>query len=310
LSLVLLAGAPAAPRGGTAPRAAQEAAQAPEPKAVQDAARALSAGEIDRALQLAGAHLKANPASVGARLVMARAHVARDEYGAAYEQLREALRLDPKHVDVLYYVGIVAARLSERELERMTQVAPDSAREHQVLAEALELQGRRAEAMAAYEAALKRQPDLFDALLGLAKLRRTSLECSEAIELYTRAEALRPTFEGAYGLGVCLQYEQEDERATEQFEKATQRDPRDALAWQGLGISEMKLGRLPRAIEHLQHAVTLQPGMYEAYYTLGQAYRAAGDQDKAKAAFARAQQLQQQRRQPGAPPATPSEPPR
>jgi tetratricopeptide (TPR) repeat protein len=274
---------------------AKKVAPVAEPKGVQDAARALSAGDVEQALQLAGAHLTSNPASVGARLVMARAHIARDEYDAAYGQLREASRRHPKNVDVLYYLGIVAGRLAGEELERMVQVAPDSGRVHQVIAESLELQGRRHEAATAYARALELQPDLFEALLGLAKLRRTSLECAEAIDLYRRAERLRPTFEGAYGLGVCLQYEQDDEAAAAQFETATERDPKDPLAWQGLGIANMKLGRLPQAIGHLQHATRLQPGLYEAHYALGQAYRAAGDMERAKAAFATAQQLQQKR---------------
>jgi tetratricopeptide (TPR) repeat protein len=310
--LVLLAAASAMAQGSTPARGqagAKKAAPVAQPKGVQDAARALSAGDVERALQLAGAQLKADPASVGARLVMARAHIARDEYPAAYEHLRAALRGHPKNVDVLYYLGIVAGRLAGEELERLVTVAPSSPRVQQVLAETLDLQGRRHEAAAAYAKALELQPDLFEALLGLAKLRRTSLECAEAIELYRRAERLQPTFEGAYGLGVCLQYEQDDEGAAAQFTAATARDPKDPLAWQGLGIAEMKLGRVPRAIEHLQRALALQPDMYEAHYALGQAYRTAGDLDKAKAAFATAQQLQQQRRGTGAL-ESPAQPPR
>ena len=121
------------------------------------------------------------------------------------------------------------------------------------------------------------------------KLRRTSLRCTEAIALYKKAEALRPTFEGAYGLGVCLRYEQQDQLAAEQLEKATDRDPADALAWKELGMAEMKLGRAPSAITHLQRAIELRPDMHDAYYALGQIYRAAGNLLKAKEAFAAAQ---------------------
>lgn len=268
-----------------------------KPLAVQEASRALDAGDVERALRLAGQHLRRNPDSVAARLVMARAHIAREEYAVAFDQLRRAQRNRPDTVDVLYYLGMTAGRLADIELQRLARIAPDSARLHQVRAESLELQRRPHEAAAAYEAALARQPDLVDALLGLAKLRRTALQCSEAIELYNRAEALRPTFDSAYGLGVCLQYEQKPEVAAAQFRAATERDPGDALAWHGLGMTEMKLGRLPRAAAHLQHAIKLQPRMHDAYYALGQVYRAAGDLDKAKEAFAMAEQLQQDARQ-------------
>jgi tetratricopeptide (TPR) repeat protein len=261
--------------------------------ALQDASRALSAGDVDRALRLAMQHLEANAASVPARLVIARAYMIRGEYAQAHDHLRLASQTSPRNVDVLYYLGIAAGRLAEIELQRLAQVAPDSARVHQIRAESLEMQERPHEAAAAYEAAIARQPELIDALLGLAKLRRTSLRCTEAIALYNKAEALRPTFEGAYGLGVCLQYEQQDQLAAVQFQKATERDPADALAWKDLGMAEMKLGRAPRAIAHLQRAIKLRPDMHDAYYALGQIYRAAGDLQKAKEAFAAAERLQQ-----------------
>jgi tetratricopeptide (TPR) repeat protein len=276
----------------------QNASHAVSPKAsvaaaLEDASRALSAGDVDRALSLAMQYLKTNPASVPARVVIARAYMMRGDYARAYDQLRRASQTSPRNVDVLYYVGIAAGRLAEMELQRLARIAPDSARVHQIRAESLETQERPHEAAAAYEAAVARQPELIDALLGLAKLRRTSLRCTEAIALYKKAEALRPTFDGAYGLGVCLQYEQQDQLAAEQFQKATERDPADALAWKELGITEMKLGRVPRAITHLQRAIELRPDMHDAYYALGQIYRAAGDLQKAKDAFAAAERLQQ-----------------
>jgi tetratricopeptide (TPR) repeat protein len=294
--MLLATAAAMAQEPGSTPARAQasptKVAPVAEPKDVQDAARALSAGDVEQALQLAGAHLTSNPASVGARLVMARAHMARDEYEAAYEQLRDAVRRQPKNVDALYYMGIVAGRLAELELHRLADVAPDSGRLHQVMAEGLELQQRPHEAAAAYEAALARQPDLFDALLGLGRLKRAALQCDQAIPLYERAEAQRPSFDGAYGLAMCLHYEQQDERAISHFLAATERDPRAAVAWRGLGLSLTRLRRLPEAIAALQRATELEPRNHEAYYALGQAYRAAGDLDRAKAAFATAQQLQ------------------
>jgi tetratricopeptide (TPR) repeat protein len=283
---------PAAATGQTTDTAARATAR-PETAAVREASRALLAGDPDRALHLAGQHLRANPASVPARLVMARACIARDDYQAAYDHLRRAQRSSPRDVDVLYYMGLVAGRLAELELHRLAQVAPDSGRVHQVMAESLELQQRPHEAIAAYEAGLARQPDLFDALIGLGRLKRSLLQCDQAIPLYERAEALRPTYEGAYGLGMCLHYDQQDERAVAQFEAATRREPGAALAWQGLGLSLLKLRRLPEAISALQRATELEPRNHEAYYALGQAYRAAGDLDKARVAFATAQHLQQ-----------------
>ena len=262
------------------------------PRALADAERALLGGDPARALELASAYARQHPANPEARVIIARVHLERGEFGTAYEALRRALDANPRHVDALYYMGGLAARLAEAEMERLTTVAPDSARVRQLMAEALEVQDRRTEAAAEYEAALQRQPDLLDALLALARLKRTSLECGDAIELYRRAEAVRPTYDGAYGLGACLQYEQQDAAAIEQFQKALKLDPRAALAWKDLGVSLLKVGRTDDAIRHVQKAISLEPRMHEAYYALGQAYRAAGDRVRSQEAFATAERLQ------------------
>ena len=261
-------------------------------RALADAERALLAGNPARALELASVRARQHPADPDAHVVIARVHLERGELGAAYDALRRALDANPRHVDALYYMGGVAARLAEAEMERLTTVAPDSARVHQLMAESLEVQDRRTEAAAEYEVALQRQPDLLDALLALGRLKRTSLECGDAVELYRRAEAVRPTYDGAYGLGACLQYDQQDAAAVEQFRKALTLEPRAALAWKDLGVSLLKLGRTDEAIRHMQKALSLEPRMHEAFYALGQAYRAAGDHTRAQEAFATAERLQ------------------
>ena len=109
----------------------------------------------------------------------------------------------------------------------------------------------------------------------LARLKRIRLACDDAIPLYEQAETVRPTFDGAYGLGVCYGYLQRDDEAVGKFEAATRRDPKAAVAWVGLGTSLAKTGRAAEGIPKLQHAIALEPKMGEAYYALGMAYQAA-----------------------------------
>jgi tetratricopeptide (TPR) repeat protein len=242
------------PASATARRQPAASQTGPVARALADAERALLGGDTARALELASAFAKQHPAAAEAHVIIARVHLERNEPGPAYDALRRALAANPRHVDALYYMGGVAARLAEAEMER--------------------------------------QPDLLDALLALARLKRTSLECGDAIALYRRAEAVRPTYDGAYGLGACLQYEQHDDAAIEQFQKALTLDPRAALAWKDLGVSLLKVGRTDEAIRHMQKAISLEPRMHEAHYALGQAYRAAGDRVRSQEAFAAAERLQ------------------
>lgn len=271
-------------------------AQAPAARPAPDtrlaaASRALAAGDLDVALQLGTAYLKQHPRSRRAQLLLVQVHIQRDDLDAAYHLAASAVRADSRDVDALYYLGLVTRRLAALELARLVESAPASARARQLQAEAMEAQERRADAEKEYAAALEAQPDLLDALLGLGRLKRIRLACEEAIALYDKAESIRPSFDGAYGLGVCHSYLQNDATAAARFEEAIARDSRAAVAWAGLGTSLVKLRRTAEGIEKLQRAVALEPEMAEAHYMLGMAYQAAGDRVRADAAFRKAEAL-------------------
>jgi Tfp pilus assembly protein PilF len=263
---------------------------------LSQAFKALYAGDPNRAQQLASAHLKQFPNSVRGLVLAARAHVARDEFPAAYDLLRKALALDPRNVDVLYFFGIVSRELATREFDRLYAVAPDGARVHQLMAESFKMQDKLAEAAAEYELALRASPDQPDALLGLADLRREESSCDEAVLLYQRAQAVKPTYEGSYGLGACLAMQNEHARAAEEFRGALTHDPRSAIAYFALGNSLLQSGNTTAALAPLERAVALEPRMRQAYYLLGRAYRAIGSLERSRQAFARADALAQAER--------------
>jgi predicted Zn-dependent protease len=259
--------------------------------AVTAATSALAAGDLDRAASLAGGHLRQHPRSASARLVIARVHIARGDFDAAWRELHRASVDHPRDVDVLYYLGQVSAQLAAEHFERLAQRSPMPARGHQLLAESLEAQERRSDAEREYEAALAKKPDLVDALLGLARLQRIRLDCEGAKVLYARAEAVRPTFEAAYGTGTCLLREQAHEAARAQFEKALARDPRSVVALVGLGAALLGLNRPAEAIVPLERAVAIEPAMDDGWYVLGRACQAAGRPEQAQRAFATVERL-------------------
>lgn len=256
-----------------------------------DASRALSAGDADRAFVLLTSYLKRNPSSARAKVLLIQAHLDRGEWDAAYRIATRAVHAHPADVEVLYHLGLASRLLASHEFERLARLAPNSARVHQLQAELFEAQQRRDDAENEYAAALEANSGLLDALLGLAKLKRIRLACEEAIQLYARAEAITPTFDGAYGLGVCHSHMGEDEHAAKAFGEALRRSPSAAVAWAGLGTSLVRLGRTAEGIVKLQRAIALEPAMYEAHYALGMAYRASGDAVRAREAFERAERL-------------------
>lgn len=255
------------------------------------ASTALYAGDPDRALQLASAHLEQKPNDVNGRILAARAHLARGEHTAAYDQLRKALDLAPRNVDVLYYLGIAASHLATAEFDRLFRLAPDSARVHQLMAESLKLQEKLAEAAAEYELALHASPGLLEALVGLGDIRREQAKCGEAVGLYQRAQAVKPTYDAAYGLGVCFTIDDQHTPAVEQFRAALKLDPQSAVARFALGSSLLQTGDTASAIRELERAVALEPRMRQGYYLLGRAYAALGLRERSRRAFARAEEL-------------------
>ena len=268
-----------------------DAGQAPAATRDTRAARALEEGAPDRAVTLAHAVVQAHPGNVAARVLLARAHLALGQLDLADEQLQQAARLAPRDEHVLYYLGLVTSQLARREFERLFAVAPDSARVHQLMAESLEARELRVAAEEEYQAALRADPDAYDALLGLARLQRIRLDCEHAIALYQRAERLRPSYEGAYGLGSCQLRQQDFPAALASLEQAVTRDPSAALAWVDLGSARLGAGRTSDAVAALERAIVLEPRMGEAYYMLGRVYQSTGDTARAREAYARAREL-------------------
>lgn len=274
-----------------APSVHAQSGGVPRGDALAAASAALAAGDLERAFRLTTDYLTRGGGAVRGHVLLIRIHMERDEWDGAYRAASRAARAHPADADVLYYLGLVTRRLASDEFQRLARVAPDSARVHQLQAEMFEAQERRADAENEYALALEAKPDLLDALLGLAKLKRIRLACEEAIRLYERAEAVQPTFDGAYGLGVCSSYLQDDEGAVKRFEEAVRRGPSSAVAWAGLGTSLVRLKRIAEGISKLHRAVALEPRMAEAHYALGMAYRASGDAVRAQDAFQKAEQL-------------------
>jgi tetratricopeptide (TPR) repeat protein len=278
------------PAGTTAATAPKSGAAAPDRRLAQ-AEEALAAGDVDKAFGLATAAAGDRPNNAPGHVMLARVHLARGGLEAAWAALDRAVRLDPRNVDALAYLGFVGGRLATAAFERLKEEAPESARVRQLEAETYELQERKSDAETSYEAALAADPRLLDALLPLARLKRGRLACEEAIALYERAEAVRPTFDAAYGMGFCLAYMQEDAAAVDRFEQAVKRDPTAAVAWSGLGTSLVRSGRQAQGIDALKRALAIEPKMSDGWYKLGMAYQAAGDTGRAKEAFSRAEAL-------------------
>jgi tetratricopeptide (TPR) repeat protein len=280
---------------------AASASRRVDPGGAQEVFKALYSGDPDRALQLAQESLKQHPRDAPMLVLAARAHRARSEHAAAFDLLERALAIDPQNADALYFLGIVSGDLATQAFSRVYALAPDSARVHQLMARSLKLQGNPVEAAAEYEAALRADPKLLDALLEYGRLRREESNCVEAQALYERAQRVKATFDGAYGLGVCLAAQGDHPHAVEMFRQALTYDSGAAAAQFGLGSSLLRIGDAAGAAAALERAAQLAPAVRETYYVLGRAYQQLGQPARAQQAFDRATALARAERSAEAP---------
>jgi tetratricopeptide (TPR) repeat protein len=286
VSLLLLLQTPALPAGPVGPLVLPGYAQA------------FYRGDYAEAASLAAARLKAQPADVKARIILARAEAARGRFDAAYAGFREALEVDPHSADALYFLGITAGVLAQSEYERLLAAAPGSARAHQLQGQSYEALGKTAEAEAEYKAALEAGPPSADVLVALGDLvRQSKLDFAAARGYYARALELAPgRYEAVYGTGVCDSYAGDHAKAIVSFRQALRVAPDSAPAHLALGISLLQTGDTAAAVTELEQATKLEPRMRQAYYQLGRAYQVLGRSREAEAAFARVQELIQQER--------------
>jgi len=254
--------------------------------ALGEATRAFYRGDYTQATQLADRHLRVYPNDVPMHVLLARTQLAQGNFPQAFESLRKALVADPKNIDALYYLSLVARELSHREYQRLLAQAPDSARAHQLLAEAALATENKGEAEKEFESALKANPRSAEVATELAELKRSQSKFDEAITYYAQAARIDPlTYDNAYGLGACYTYKQDYPQAIEWLRKAVALAPDSAAARFALGNALFQNGQLDEAIPSLKAAVRQEPRLKQAYFLLGRAYSKMGRPEEAKAAL-------------------------
>jgi tetratricopeptide (TPR) repeat protein len=250
------------------------------------ATEAFYRGDYGQAAELADQQLRANPKAAPARVLLARTEIAQGNLSQAFTQLKSVLAQDPKNVDALYYLSIVARELSQQEYQRLFAMAPDSDRVHQLLGEAALAAENKSEAETEFLNALKANPRSFDAAAELAELKRSQSKFDEAITYYTQAAQIGPlNYEIAYGLGACYTYKQDYAQAVQWLRKAVAFDPESPAGRFALGNALFQGGEYALAIPELKASLKLEQQFKQAYFLLGRAYSKLGRQEESKAAF-------------------------
>lgn len=211
---------------------------------------------------------------------------------------RQILAAEPRHVDALQFLGILAHQVGRSDvaaemLLAAIALAPAAPVLHSNLGEAYRKLGRFAEASTALRRAIALKPDFPEAHYNLGCTLTDEGRPNEAITSYRHAIRLKPDFaEAQSNLGNSLRDQGDLDAAIAAYRRAIQLQPDFADAHGNLGNALRDRGDLHAAIAAYRDAIQLKPDFADAHSNLGVALTDLGDLDAAIAACRRALQLQ------------------
>jgi len=181
-------------------------------------------------------------------------------------------------------------------LHKAVAVAPDSVRPRIIgdIGITYDMMGKPEEAMKTYQDALKMNPGNKDLLFNLGRLYLMRDDYANAISQLTEVLKQNPEdFEVNYNVGLSYLKigERLDKRAREIEDAAiaAKKKPNTARID---SLRQAANANFNGAMPYLKKAVDLKPDQGSAWHNLGVGYMRAGDQEKAKEAFAKAEALE------------------
>jgi protein O-GlcNAc transferase len=260
----------------------------------------VKAGRGPEALTRARALVSAAPSDPNAHFTLGLAQTDQDEAGAI-ESFRRVLQLAPRHMLARYNLALVlkrADRLSEAIDELGRAIAIESRPEaHYTLGVIFWHRGELDRAVASLRAAIAAEPRYADAHYTLGTILRAQRDWTGAADSLRRALALRPDLLGArYTLARVLEQSGDGAAGRAALADAERLRVRGQLEQEAtvrtsVGIQHLERGDAAAAADHFRRATTIFDGYAPAHYQLGRALLRLGRSEEARAAFARARQL-------------------
>src|SRR2546425_1174049 len=167
----------------------------------------------------------------------------------AVAQFNQSLAKNPKDFDALFQLARLHMNASLENIQRLTDLDPDSFQLHALMGEVYANNNRYEDSLKEYRAALAKRPD---------------------------APGIH------YALGTALRNLKRIDEAEKQVLQALREDPNDLRV--NLYLGEFAVGRrnYAGAIDYLRVASAAQPGLARPHFLLGKCYQALKDLDKAK----------------------------
>jgi predicted Zn-dependent protease len=204
---------------------------------------------------------------------------------------------EPTNQAILYTAYRIYSDLTSESLLSLSLVAPNSARMHQAMAHELAKQGKNAEAIENYRAALRLDPNLPGLYFELAEILNVSSQPADRAEAeseYNKALAVNPFDEQAQcRLADIAARKSNLKEAYDRYTHAVQLRPNDPDANIGVAKVLMAMNEPQKAEPFLEHAIQLDPTSAVAHFRLSTVYRQTGRTDDAKREIAEYEKYKQ-----------------
>jgi tetratricopeptide (TPR) repeat protein len=241
-----------------------------------------------------------DPKSADALMWLGVVELAQDNPTAAVANLDKAAALRPKDVDILYHRGRAHMLVSMQDYQNMYEVAPDSWRVHQVLAQSFVEAGRLDEAVLECQKALQakpQEPGLHQAL-GDVYLKKNNLEKAEA-EYQSELKISPRSLATMFGLAVVSIDRSKPEVAADLLRQVLAREPGSTNAQYQMGRANALQGKNDDAIRNFSAVVAASTQadpetLRQAYFQLSQLYRRQKQPDESRAALEAFTKLKEQ----------------
>lgn len=162
--------------------------------------------------------------------------------------------------------------------------APSNARAHYNLGVPLDYAGRRAEAIARYQAAVAADPAYASAYANLGNALTEEGRPAEAIPHLQTAVRLQPAYANAqYNFGNALLHTNRPAEAIGRYRLSLHIDPHQPKARNNLGVALLQTGKIAGAVQEFEQAVALNPSFADAHNNLAVALSQLGRLDEAAA---------------------------
>jgi predicted O-linked N-acetylglucosamine transferase (SPINDLY family) len=203
---------------------------------------------------------------------------------------REVLRVDPKSVDALHFLGVLAyqgGKHGEAEdlISSALRLNPSNPPAHNNLGNALAAQGKLSQAIASFVSALALDPTYVDALVNMGSALTARGELGKAISCFQRALALAPgTAAAQSGLRNAIESQSRVSRSS----RPEDRSAESPAALLDAGNALKDEGRLDEAVASYRKALSIDPGFSGAYVNLGNVLHVQGKTAEAITSYQKA----------------------